>query len=176
MPALAFLAVVGLVLVALLFVADATLEHGSPPIVTSDRVGLPEPWHPDAIQTLTTTPAPAPDMTSQPVLSAQPKPGPDLAKIDSAARAARAEAPPKGSSRSTTNRTTSNTTTWSTDFLSRVNRAKPCLCRTRRYLNPVARTLCPLWVKSEHVQCTRRCPLCAKSRHVLLELWLPRLR
>ena len=95
MPALAFLAVVGLVLVALLFVADATLEHGSPPIVTSDRVGLPEPWHPDAIQTLTTTPAPAPDMTSQPVLSAQPKPGPDLAKINSAARAARAEAPPK---------------------------------------------------------------------------------
>ena len=95
MPALAFLAVVGLVLVALLFVADATLEHGSSPIVTSDRVGLPEPWHPDAIQTLTATPAPAPDMTSQPVLSAQPKPGPDLAKIDSAARAARAEAPPK---------------------------------------------------------------------------------
>ena len=36
MPALAFLAVVGLALVALLFVADATLESGSPPIVTSD--------------------------------------------------------------------------------------------------------------------------------------------
>ena len=26
-----------------------------------------------------------------------------------------------------------------------------------------ARVQCPLWVKSGHVQCTRRCPLCAKS-------------
>jgi len=60
MPALAFLAVVGLVLAALLFVADATLESGSPAIVTSDRVGLPEPWRPDAVRPLTTTPAPAP--------------------------------------------------------------------------------------------------------------------
>ena len=24
--------------------------------------------------------------------------------------------------------------------------------------------VCPLWVKSRHVQCTRRCLLCAKSR------------
>ena len=68
MPALAFLAVVGLVLAALLFVADATLESGSPAIVTSDRVGLPEPWHPDTVGALTTTPAPAPDMSSQAVL------------------------------------------------------------------------------------------------------------
>ena len=91
MPALAFLAVVGLVLVALLFVADATLESGSPLIVTSTRVGLPEPWHPDTAGTLTTTPAPAPDMSSKAVLSAQPSEA--LAKIDPAARAARAEAP-----------------------------------------------------------------------------------
>ena len=91
MPALAFLAVVGLVLVALLFVADATLESGSPLIVTSTRVGLPEPWHPNTAGTLTTTPAPAPDMSSKAVLSAQPSEA--LAKIDPAARAARAEAP-----------------------------------------------------------------------------------
>ena len=68
MPALAFLAVVGLALVALLFVADATLESGSPPIVTSTRVGLPEPWHPNTAGALTTTPAPAPDMSSKAVL------------------------------------------------------------------------------------------------------------
>ncbi|HET7166312.1 MAG TPA: hypothetical protein VFI94_14350, partial [Pseudolabrys sp.] len=90
MPALAFLAVIGLVLAALLFVADATLESGSP-IVTSSRVGLPEPWRPDTAGTLTTTPAPAPapDMSSKAVLAAQPSDA--LAKIDPAARAARAE-------------------------------------------------------------------------------------
>jgi hypothetical protein len=93
MPALAFLAVVGLALIALLFVADATLESGSPAIVTSDRVGLPEPWRPNTAGVLNTTPAPAPNMSAQAVLAAQP---PDaLAKIDPAARAARAEAPSK---------------------------------------------------------------------------------
>ena len=90
MPALAFLAVVGLALVALLFVADATLES-SPVIVTSDRVGLPEPWRPNTAGTLTTTPAPAPDMSSKAVPSDQPSEA--SAKIDPAARAARAEAP-----------------------------------------------------------------------------------
>jgi hypothetical protein len=93
MPALAFLAIVGLALTALLFVADATLESGSPPIVTSDRVGLPEPWRPDTVQTLTTPPAPAPDMSSNAVLGAQPAEA--LAKVEPAARAARAEAPPR---------------------------------------------------------------------------------
>jgi hypothetical protein len=96
MPVLAFFAVVGLALIALPFVADATLEPSSPVIVTSQRSGLPAPWHSDAIQTLATAPAPAPDMTSQTVLAAQPKSAPEaLAKIGSAARAARAEAPPK---------------------------------------------------------------------------------
>ena len=90
MPALAFLAVVGLALVALLFVADATLES-SPVIVTSDRVGLPEPWRQDTAGVLTTTPAPAPDMSSKAVPSDQPSEA--SAKIDPAARAARAEAP-----------------------------------------------------------------------------------
>ena len=96
MPALAFLAAVGIALIALLCVADATLERSSPVIPTSERVGLPERWHPDTVQILTSAPAPAPDMTSPPVLAAQPKPEPDvLEKIGPAARAARAEAPPK---------------------------------------------------------------------------------
>ena len=103
MPALTFLAVVGLALIALLFVADATLEPGSPPIVTSNRVGLPEPWHPDsmdpgAIRNLTTAPMPAPDMTSDLVRATLPKSQAasedDLAKVKPAARTARAEAPP----------------------------------------------------------------------------------
>ena len=94
MPVLAFFGVVGFALIALLFVADATLERSSPVIVTSDRVGLPERWHSDTIQTLTTAPPPAPDMTSQAVLVAQPKSEPEaLDKIKPAARAARAEAP-----------------------------------------------------------------------------------
>jgi hypothetical protein len=96
MPVLAYLGVVGFVLVALLFAADATQERISPVIVTSGRIGLPERWHSDTIQTLTTAPAPAPDMTSPAVRVAQPKPEPDiLDKIGPAARAARAEAPPK---------------------------------------------------------------------------------
>jgi hypothetical protein len=98
MPVLAFFSVVGFALMVLLFVADATLERSSPVIVTSDRIGLPERWHPDTIQTLTTAPAPAPDMTSQAVLVAQPKSEPEaLGKIKPAARAARAEAPPENS-------------------------------------------------------------------------------
>ena len=95
MPVLAFFAVVGSVLVALLFAADATLENSSPVIVTSQRTGLPVPRYHNAIKTLTTAPAPAPDMTSQAVLDAQPKSVPEaLAKIEPAAREARAEAPP----------------------------------------------------------------------------------
>ena len=86
MPALAFLAAAGLALLALLFVADATLKRGSPPIATSSRVGLPDRWRSDAIQVLTSPPAPMPDMTSPTVLSAQPK-------IAPAASQAQAEAP-----------------------------------------------------------------------------------
>src|SRR5262245_66441265 len=96
MPALAFLAVAGLALIALLFVANSTLEPGSSPVVTSQRSGLPEVRRPDVAQTFSAAPAPAPDMTSQAVTAAQPKSTPDaLANIGSAARAARAEAPPK---------------------------------------------------------------------------------
>ena len=98
MPVLAFLAVAGLALIALLFVADAALENdGSPVIVTSQRSGLPESSHrSDNIHTLTTAPAPAPDMTLQAVRDAQPKPKPQVSvKIHPEARAARAEAPPQ---------------------------------------------------------------------------------
>ena len=77
MPALSFLAFVGLALIALLFYGNATLEPISPEMVTPHHVV-----------------APAPNMTSQVVL--QPKSAPDaLAKIGRVARAARAEAPPK---------------------------------------------------------------------------------
>jgi len=97
MPIFNFLVVAAYALIALLFVAEATLEpRSSPVIVTSQRIGLPESRRRDPIQTLTARPAPAVDMTSQAVLAAQPKSvSDDLEKIGSAARAARAEAPSK---------------------------------------------------------------------------------
>jgi hypothetical protein len=91
MPVLVYFVVAGFALIALLFVADATLDRSSPVIVTSDRIGLPERPHPDTIQTLTSAPAPAPDMTLPAVLAAQPKPQPKFEP------AARAEAPPENS-------------------------------------------------------------------------------
>jgi hypothetical protein len=98
MPILAFFAVVGSVLVALLFVADATLEENDSPVIfTSQRTGLPTPrYHnANATKSLTTRPAPEPDMKSQAVLAAQPKSAPDaLPKIESEAREARAGARP----------------------------------------------------------------------------------
>ena len=98
MPALAFLSAAGLILVALLFVADATLEKNRPPvIVTSQSIGLPVPPRQSILTT--TGSAPAPDMTSQAVLDAQPKQEPEaLPKIHPEARAARAEAPPRNNS------------------------------------------------------------------------------
>ena len=98
MPVLTFFAVIGSVLLALLFVADATLENSSPAIVSSQRTGLPAPRYDsaNAIKTLTNAPAPAPDMTSQAALAAQPKSTSDtLAKIEPAGREARAEAAPR---------------------------------------------------------------------------------
>jgi hypothetical protein len=92
MPIVSFVIVAAFALIALLFVADATLEPGSPVIVTSQRSGLSEARPPYAIQALTTTQAPAPDMTSQAVLSAQPN---SVSEIGSAALAARATAPHK---------------------------------------------------------------------------------
>jgi hypothetical protein len=110
MPIFTYFAVVGSVLIALLFVADATLEKGTPavvtsqyglakrPVVTSDQYGLEKPWGPDPKQILAAVPAPAPDMTSPLVVAAQPKAQsvPEvLAKVEPAALAARAEAPPR---------------------------------------------------------------------------------
>ena len=81
MPALTFLAVVGLALIASLFLANATLEPGSPPIVTSQRSGPPEARRFDPAQTLS---------------AAQPKSALDaVAKIPPAARATQAAAPPR---------------------------------------------------------------------------------
>ena len=90
MPIFAYFAVVGSVLVALLFAADATLDKRGPLPFNSEFVGLPKAWHPETWQPetkspiLTATPAPAPDMTSEAVRAAAPLPA--------AAAAARAEA------------------------------------------------------------------------------------
>jgi len=98
MPALGFLAVASFALIALLFLADATLEKSdSPVIVTSQRSGLPDTAiHSEKASILTAVPAPEPDMTLPAVRDSQPKPEPqEPLKIHPAARAARAEAPPQ---------------------------------------------------------------------------------
>ena len=46
MPIFAYLAAVGSVLIALMLVANATLEKGRPAIITTQRVGLPESQFP----------------------------------------------------------------------------------------------------------------------------------
>ena len=95
MPIFTYVAVVSSVLIALMFVVNPMLEKGTRAVVTSDRVGLPKPWHPDSIQTLAAAPAPAPDMTSPLVLAAAPKAqsAPEVvAKVEPATRAARVEA------------------------------------------------------------------------------------
>ena len=93
MPIFAYLVAVGLALIALMFFANATLEKAGPPIATTQRVGLPESRVPNPIQTLTSTPAPAPDMTSPLVLTAAPKVQPEVQAVAPSAGAARAEAP-----------------------------------------------------------------------------------
>ena len=95
MPIFAYLVAVGAALIALMFFANATLEKAGPPIVTTQRVGLPESQVPNPIQSLTSTPAPAPDMTSPLVLVAEPKVQPEVPTVLPAPRAARAEAPPQ---------------------------------------------------------------------------------
>ena len=96
MPALAFLASVGLVLVAMLFAANAMLPDNGPVIVVSERIGLPESWHPapDPTSPSTFAPIPAPEMTSQAVIST-PVSEAEGHAIKPAARTARAEAAPK---------------------------------------------------------------------------------
>jgi hypothetical protein len=91
----------GTVLVGLLFWVSNEIDPNSVPLKTSQVVGVPtfKATHPEPMRDLTavnfaaaTTTASAPDMTSQAVLAAQPSEA--LAKVDPAARAARAEAPP----------------------------------------------------------------------------------
>src|SRR5262249_20443731 len=84
MPALTFLVVVGLMLIASLFFSDAALEKLAQATAANGHYG--------SIQANVAAPA-------QAVLAAQPKdpPAPDVAaKIEPAARAARAEVRPKG--------------------------------------------------------------------------------
>ena len=94
MHILMYFAAVSSALIALLFVTDATLEKGAQPIVTTQRVGLPESHLPNPTQILTSKPAPAPDMASPLVLVAAPKvqAAPELQAVEPAARAAIAEA------------------------------------------------------------------------------------
>jgi hypothetical protein len=90
MPIFSYFAVVGSVMVALLFAADATLTKSTTPVVaTSSIYGMPKPWKPEPTQSLAATPAPAPDMSSAPVLAAAPKTEP----VNE--RSATAEAAPK---------------------------------------------------------------------------------
>ena len=92
LPIVTFLAVMVLMLIALLFVAAATLGIGKP-VVTSQRSDLPPEARRSHYELDTSAPAPAPDMNSQAVLDAQPKSELDaLAKLHPEARAARAEA------------------------------------------------------------------------------------
>ena len=104
MPIFTYVVVVGSALIALLFVMGATPEKAAPPIVTSDRVGLPKPWHPDPIQILTAAPAPPPDMTSGAVLAAQPKVAPEAEAKPR--RRTRRSVLPAGSRRTSTGRAT----------------------------------------------------------------------
>ena len=91
MPILSYFFGVGAFLVALLFVADATLSKSASPVVpTSTLYGLPKPWKPEpTVQTLVATPAPAPDTASEPAQATLPKTEP----VKEAS--ARAEAAPK---------------------------------------------------------------------------------
>ncbi len=90
MPILSYFAVVGSVLVALLFAADATLPKSDRPVVVSSEFyGMPKPWQPDpAKQILVATPAPEPDMTSAAVTAAAPAKVAAAAVAETTAKAA----------------------------------------------------------------------------------------
>ena len=89
LPVVTFLAVMGLALIGLIFVAGATLKIHKPA-----NAGLPEEARRNHYDLDTSAPAPAPDMNSQAVLEAQPKSQLDpLMKLHPDAHDARAEAP-----------------------------------------------------------------------------------
>jgi hypothetical protein len=93
MPIFSYFAVMGAVLAALLFVADAKLEKRGPLPFNNEFAGLPKAWHPEGApsgprgSTLVATPAPAPDMLSEAVKVAMPTPGPHIGEPQAAAKA-----------------------------------------------------------------------------------------
>jgi len=93
LPVVTFLAIMGLALIASLFVAGATLEIHKPA-----NAGLPAEARRSHYDLDTSAPAPAPDMNSQAVLEAQPNSELDpLTKLHRDAHTARAEAPAESS-------------------------------------------------------------------------------
>jgi len=94
LPVVTVLAMLGLVLIVLLFVAGATLQIHKPA-----NAGLPPEARRNHYDLDTSAPAPAPDMNSQAVLEAQPNSQLDpLTKLHPDAHAARAEAPAESNS------------------------------------------------------------------------------
>jgi hypothetical protein len=88
---LALLVLVGFALVAFLFYGGATVEKVTQATIAHDRL--------NSIQAAVAAPAPPPPVTSEAIFAAQPVKTPReselLAKIEPAARAARAESLPK---------------------------------------------------------------------------------
>ena len=63
MPLLAYFTVVGSVLVALLYVAEAQLGPPTSLSVTTNFYGVPQPWKPETVAILTVREAPAPQIS-----------------------------------------------------------------------------------------------------------------
>jgi pyruvate/2-oxoglutarate dehydrogenase complex dihydrolipoamide acyltransferase (E2) component len=100
MPILSYFAVVGSVLVALLFVADATLDKSGPLPFNNESIGLPKPWHPEPKSSILTAGlAVEPDMTSAAIRAAAPPASPSAVAAPAAAAvpapAAKAEPRPQ---------------------------------------------------------------------------------
>jgi hypothetical protein len=70
MPLLSYVVVIGSILLALIFVADATLEKSERLPNNSQFAGLPKAWDPKTQNFA--NPAPEPDMTSDAVMAAAP--------------------------------------------------------------------------------------------------------
>jgi hypothetical protein len=71
MPIFSYFAVMGSALVALLFVADATLEKSDRLPNSSQFVGLPKPWRPE-MKSFAANSAPAPILTSNAAMAVAP--------------------------------------------------------------------------------------------------------
>jgi hypothetical protein len=94
MPIFSYFAVAGSALVALLFLADAKLEKNGPMPFNNEFTGMPKAWHPESARpvsnaaVLVSTPAPAPDMSSEAVKAAAPPPSPLIVEASAAPAAA----------------------------------------------------------------------------------------